>query len=206
VLPFVAAGGGAAGGGAAAEARAHDAALVARALAGDAAAVTALVRRHLPAAYAVARAVVDDPADAEDVCQDVFAALLGRLDECRPAATFRAWLLRSVRNRAISMRRWRRVRAAAPLGTAPGEADVPAPGADPLAAAERAELRARLAAALATLTAVQRTVVVLYDVEGWDHREIAGLLGVAEATSRAALSRGRRRLRAELGPALGRAA
>ena len=180
-----------------------DAVLVARAVAGDADAVTALVRRHLAAAYAVAHAIVLERADAEDVCQDAFTAILARLDECRPAESFRAWLLQSVRNRAISFRRWQRVRAAAVLGTVPGESDVPAAAESPLAAAERADLRARLTAALATLPDAQRTVVLLHDVEGWGHREIGALLGVAEGTSRSHLFSARRRLRAQLRPALG---
>jgi RNA polymerase sigma-70 factor (ECF subfamily) len=190
-----------------AAAGAYDAALVARAVAGDADAVTALVRRHLPAAYAVARAIVADHADAEDVCQDAFAAVLARLEACRPAERFRAWLLRSVRNRAICVRRWRRVRSALVLGAAPGEVDAPAPAADcPLAAAERADLRARLTAALGTLSDAQRTVVLLHDVEGWSHREIGALLDIAEGTSRTSLFAARRRLRAQLGSPLGRAA
>ena len=177
-----------------------DATLVADARAGDSAAFTALVRRHLPAAYAVARAIVIEPADAEDVCQEVFAVLLSRLDECRPAEAFRPWLLRSVRNRAISFTRWQRARATRVLGTGPGEQDVPAAGESPLGAAERADVRARLAAALATLPDAQRTVVVLHDVEGWRHREIAALLGVPEGTSRSTLHAARRRLRAQLTP------
>jgi RNA polymerase sigma-70 factor (ECF subfamily) len=160
-----------------------DAALVRRAAAGDAAAYTALVRRHLPAAFAVARAIVVEPADAEDVCQDAFTSVLARLDDCRPAEMFRAWLLRSVRNRAISFHRWQRVREAAVLGTGPGESDLPAADESPLAAAERADLRARLEAALATLTEAQRTVVVLHDVEGWGHREIAALLMTRKPSS-----------------------
>ena len=177
-----------------------DAALVVRAVAGDADAFGALVRRHLAAAYAVARAVVGEPADAEDVCQDSFLAALERLESCQPPEMFRAWLLRSVRNRAISFRRWQRVRTAEVLGAAPGETDVPTAAEGPLVAAERAELRARLDAALATLSEAQRTAVLLHDVEGRTHREIGQVLGVAEGTSRATLFVARRRLRALLGP------
>jgi RNA polymerase sigma-70 factor (ECF subfamily) len=186
-----------------AEGRVLDAELVVRARAGDAAAYGALVRRHLPAAYAVARAVVGERADAEDVCQDAFTAALARLEDCAPGEKFRAWLLRIVRNRAVSFRRWQRVRVAAVLGTAPGETDLPAAGESPLAAAERADLRARLGAALETLTEAQRAVVVLHDVEGWSHRDVAARLGVAEGTSRATLFAARRRLRTALGADLG---
>jgi RNA polymerase sigma-70 factor, ECF subfamily len=180
-----------------------DTALVARARTGDHAAFGVLVRRHLPAAYAVARSVIGERADAEDVCQDAFAAALARLDDCRPAEKFRPWLLRIVRNRAVSFRRWRRVRVAAVLGTAPGETDPPATAESPLAAAERADLRARLTNALATLSEAERTTVVLHDVEGWGHREIAALFGVAAGTSRATLCAARRRLRELLGSDVG---
>jgi RNA polymerase sigma-70 factor (ECF subfamily) len=185
------------------EAREVDAALVVRAAAGDAEAFGQLVHRHLRAAYGVARAIVGEPADAEDVCQDTFVAVLAHIEECQPPASFRGWLLRSVRNRAISFRRWQRVRTAAALGTAPGEVDLPAAGESPHAAAERAELGVRLTSALATLSDRQRAAVLLHDVEGRSHREIGERLGIAEGTSRAALFTARRRLRTELGPEYG---
>jgi len=181
----------------------RDAELVARVLAGDAEAVRELVRRHLRAAHSVARAVLGNVADAEDACQDAFAAVFARLDQCRPASAFRPWLLRCVRNRAISIRRRQQVRRAEVLGTGAGETDAPAPAAfDPLAAAERAELRGRLAAALDTLSDVQREVLLLHDVEGWKHEEIAAHLGVRPGTSRSYLFSARRRMRAVLGLAL----
>jgi RNA polymerase sigma-70 factor (ECF subfamily) len=181
-----------------ADTRACDAALVVRARTGDAAAFGALVRRHLPAAYAVARSVVAERADAEDVCQDAFAAALAQLETCRPAEMFRGWLLQIVRNRAISLLRWQRVRTAAVLGDAPGETDAPSAAESPLVGAERADLRARLNAALAALSDEHRTVVLLHDIQGWNHRDIAELLGVAEGTSRSALFYARRRLRTQL--------
>jgi RNA polymerase sigma-70 factor (ECF subfamily) len=176
---------------------------VRRARLGDPAAARELVARHLRAALGVARAVLDDAADAEDACQDAFAAVFARLEQCRPAHRFRAWLLQSVRNRAISLYRYRALRRAEVLGSAFGEVDVPAPAAgDPLAAAERGELRARLAAALATLPAPWRETLVLHEVEGWTHDEIAAHLGVRPGTSRSYLFDARRRLRTVLGPAL----
>jgi RNA polymerase sigma-70 factor, ECF subfamily len=185
-----------------AESRTHDAAFVTRARAGDAAAFTALVRRHLPAAFAVARSVVVERADAEDVCQDAFVTAFTRLAQCQPAEQFRAWLLRITHNRAITLLRWQRVRTAAVLGTGPGESDVPASGESPLAAAERADIRARLMTALARLPTAQHTVVILHDIDGWGHRDIAALLGIADGTSRSTLFDARRRLRAQLAPLL----
>jgi RNA polymerase sigma-70 factor (ECF subfamily) len=188
------------------ECRAHDAALdaalVVRARAGDTESFGMLVRRHLPAVYAVARAVVVEPADAEDVCQDTFVNAFTHLADCEPPEQFRAWLLQSARNRAISLIRRQNVRIASVLGTGPGESDVPSPMESPLAAAERMDLGARLRSALAELSSAQRTVVLLHDVDGWSHRDIAALLGVAEGTSRSTLFDARRRLRALLAPLL----
>lgn len=58
---------------------------------------------------------------------------------------------------------------------------------------------ARLAAAMALLTTVQREVLVLHDVEGWKHEEIAAHIGVSAVTSRTHLFKARRRLRVALG-------
>lgn len=183
----------------AAAAAEHDAALVRRARSGDAGAVRELVRRHLRAAHAVARAILLDADDAEDACQDAFVAVLARLDACEPAHKFRPWLLQSVRNRAISLLRRRLARRAEPLGTRDGEIDAAAPpAADPHAHVERAELRAQVRTALASLPEPLRTVVLLHDVEGWRHDEIGAALGIAAGTSRSRLFDARRALRARL--------
>lgn len=171
-----------------------DAALVLRARGGDAGAFEALVRRHLRAAYAVALAQLGHDADAEDAAQDAFVTALQRLDECHRPDRFAPWLLSIVRNRARDRRRWRAVRDTLPL-----EAAEVAPGrADPAADAERGELRADLLAALGTLTETQREVVLLFDLEGWSHREIAAKLGITEGSARVQLFNGRRALRGRL--------
>ncbi|HEX6938893.1 MAG TPA: RNA polymerase sigma factor [Longimicrobiales bacterium] len=172
-----------------------DARLVERAREGDADAFEMLVRRHLRAAFLAAIAVVGERADAEDVCQDAFITALERLEECRKPARFAAWLLKIVRNRAHSHRRYLDVRRAAPL-----REDLHAPGAvsSPARAAERAELRDELKVTLGTLPEVQREVLLLHDLEGWRHREIAELLGLPEGTVRAHLSYARKAMRERL--------
>ena len=62
-------------------------------------------------------------------------------------------------------------------------------------AIERSELNARLSAAIDTLTDMQREVLMMHDVEGWKHADIAHLLGLAESTVRVHLLHARRRLR-----------
>lgn len=182
---------------------AADAALVRAARAGDRDAFGRLVRRHLEAAHGAALAVVRDAADAEDVCQDAFVAAIERLDDCRPEEKFRGWLLVIVRNRALDLLRRQHVRRAEsldaePQSRSPEVAALATREPAPDVAAERADARAQLAAALETLTDTRREVLLLHDVEGWTHREIAAHLGLAEGTVRAHLFWARRALRDRL--------
>lgn len=172
-----------------------DAILVERAREGDSEAFEALVRRHLRAAYATALAIVVEPADAEDVCQDAFISALERLDDCREPDRFAAWLMRIVRNRAHSHLRYLEVRKTAPLH---GDAHATPAAASPARAAERAELRNDLIEQMRTLSEVQRQILLLHDLEGWRHREIAELLGLPEGTVRAHLSYARKGMRERL--------
>ena len=164
-----------------------------RAKSGDASAFEALVRRHYRAAHAVALATLGNGADAEDVCQEAFIRALEKLDRCREPEKFAAWLLRIVRNRAHNHRDYLRVREAAPLDAVPS----PSIGSAPRPA-ERAELRDRLEEAVGSLTEVRRKVLLLHDLEGWRHREIARHLGISTGMSRQHLMHARRDLRAIL--------
>lgn len=170
---------------------------VERARRGDAAAYDALVRRHYRAAYAVALAVVGNRMDAEDVCQDAFLRALQRLDKLQKPERFAAWLLQIVRNRARNFRSYRRVRSARPLEESSAAADE-----DPAREAERQHLRRELESALSGLSEIQREVVLLHDLEGWKHREIAEALGLSEGMSRQHLMGARRLLRERLGTKL----
>jgi RNA polymerase sigma-70 factor (ECF subfamily) len=171
-----------------------DATLVARAQDGDAMAFESLVKRHIRAAHAVALAVLGEIADADDAVQDAFLSAMQHLDSCWPAEKFRAWLLTIVRNRAYDLKRRGRVRLAETLEDDTLATREPSP----LELAERSELNVRLAAAIETLTDTQREVLMMHDVEGWKHADIAKLLGLAESTIRVHLLHARRRLRTQL--------
>ena len=168
-----------------------DTVLVARARGGDALALEALARRHLRPAYAMALAMLRSVADAEDIAQESLMASLQRLDRCRDPSRFSAWLLASVRNRALNRIEMARVRAdyAARAHEAQGEAG----------RGEQVLLRRRLLAALDRLTPVQREVVLLHDLEGWTHAEIAAALELSEVMSRQHLFVARRIMREDLG-------
>lgn len=146
----------------------------------------------------MAVAVLTEPADAEDVCQDAFITALEQLDTCRQPDHFGSWLLRIVRNRAISAQRRRKVRDAIPLEWAEHASGTGSPAAD----ADRSLLRDRLSTAVATLPERQREVLLLHDLEGWKHREIGDLLNLPEGTVRNLLFQARRAMRQELGESL----
>ena len=168
-------------------------ALVARARAGDHAAFGALAERYAGVARRVARAVLGDPDDADDAAQDGFLSVLVKLEQYDPRRPFGPWLLRIVANAATDRRRRRTVRRVEPLD--PG---LVAGGTRPDAAAERRALSERLRQALAELPERRRIAVVLFDVEGYSHAEIAAVLGIPEGTARSEVFHARRRLRVSL--------
>jgi RNA polymerase sigma-70 factor (ECF subfamily) len=168
-----------------------DASLVARARRGDASAFETLIQRHFRGAFLVAMAHLGERSDAEDVCQDAFVRCWERIDDCRDAAKFGAWLLRTVRNTAHNRREYLAVRAVQPLDDADGVASVASPESE----LDRRELRAVLWNALRQLGDIQREVVLLHDHEGWPHAEVAARLDISELMSRRHLSDARRILR-----------
>ena len=119
---------------------------------------------------------------------------LERIEECRKPDRFIFWLLQIVRNHAHNARDYRKVRAAQSLD----DQVIRAP--DDAAARTRAgELSVLLEAALAALTPEQRQVILLKDLEGWDHRSIAASLGISEGMSRQHVFAARHKLKEALG-------
>jgi RNA polymerase sigma-70 factor (ECF subfamily) len=172
------------------EARADEAALVARALAGDRAALGALVTLYEAPVRRLTRAILRNAADADDAAQEAMLSALVKLDQYDPHRPFGPWLLRIASNAAIDRRRRQRVREVSVLRD-----DVASTDALPDQQAERQALGERLRAALDQLPDRYRLAVVLFDVEGYSHAEIADILGVAPGTVRSAVFHARRRLR-----------
>ncbi len=172
---------------------AGEADLVARTLAGERAAFGVLVERYAPQARRVARAVLGDPDEADDAAQDGFLSALVKLGQYDSRRPFGPWLMRIVANAATDRRRRRQVRRVESLD--PG---LVGGGPRPDTEAVRSELGERLRAALAELPPRRRTAVVLFDVEGYSHGEIAEMLGIPEGTVRSEVFHARRRLRALL--------
>ena len=172
----------------------QDAELAALAQAGDREAFGELVQRYAGQARRVARAVLHDPDDADDAAQDGFLAALRHLGRYDPSRPFGPWLLRIVANAAADRRRRERVRTTEPL--APQLAEH---GPAPDRVADVRSLNEALRRALQDLPERQRLAVVLFDVEGYSHKEIGEILGIPEGTARSDVFHGRRTLREVLG-------
>lgn len=167
-----------------------DAELIVRAQAGDRAAFGVLIDRYAAAVRRVARAVLNDPDDADDAAQDAFLSAMVNLKQYDPRRPFGPWLTRIAVNAATDRRRRRGVRRAEPLA-----GHLQARGILPDADADRRALGERLRQALAELSERRRMAVVLFDVEGYTHAEIGQILGVPEGTVRSEVFHARRALR-----------
>lgn len=174
---------------------ADDPALVRAAAGGDMAAYERIYRRHSPRLYAVLwRLCGGHAARAEDALQEAFLQAWRALPGFRFESSLGTWLHRLAVNAALM-----ELRAAAP-----GDArDAGEEGVEALAqlpAHDRcAGTTMDLERALATLPPRARAVLVLHDIEGWKHQEIAVQLQMAVGSSKAQLHRARGLLRARLG-------
>jgi RNA polymerase sigma-70 factor (ECF subfamily) len=167
-----------------------EAVLVGHARQGDREAFGTLVNQYAPMVRRLTRAVLRDPEDADDAAQNAFLAAwtgLSRFDATQP---FAPWLARIAVNAARDLRRRTRVRSTEEIPS-----DLPSGVRGPESAAHAAVLRERLDQAMASLTERQRAAVVLYEVEGYSHAEVAQVLGVPEGTARSDLFHAKRRLR-----------
>lgn len=165
--------------------------LVKRAMAGQASAFEALARSCLRPAYSVALAIVRRPADAEDVAQDALLTAFERIATCREPERFMAWLMTIVRNQSKNWLERRRLRDVLPTE----ETTEPlAPAIDVDSGLERG----RLLGALGALNVAEREVVLLHDLEGFTHQEIAEALGISCVMSRQHLFVARRKMRTVL--------
>ena len=174
--------------------RDDDSELVALAREGDRVAFEKLYRRHRNRVFGLVwRLCGGDAALAEDLLQEAFIRAWNKLDSFRGDSRFATWLHRLSVNVALSDRRIRvrRLERETPLEgaaerTATGEKDV------------YADQRMDLEQAIAKLPERARTVLVLYDVEGYSHAEIAEIAGMAVGSSKAQLHRARKLVREEL--------
>jgi RNA polymerase sigma-70 factor (ECF subfamily) len=168
----------------------RDTADVLRVRGGDASAFSDIVQRHARQAYGIARAILDNHADADDAVQEAWLRVWRSLDRFDSTASFQPWLWRIVGNTARDIRRRRVIRNTDSLCD-----DMPASGSEH---AEQIALREGLSAALGKLSARRKEIVLMHDVYGMGHQEIADAIGLRVGTVRAELCYARRELRASL--------
>ena len=167
--------------------------LVVRIAKGDQAAIQALVARKLPRMLALARRMLGDAGEAEDVAQEVFLRVWKQAGVWRPGGgRFDTWMHRVALNLCYDRLRRRRETPTAD----PPERPDPAPAADQVMVT--AELSVRVEAAVAALPERQREAVVLCHYQELSNIEAAALMGVSIEALESLLARGRRSLRTVL--------
>lgn len=171
-------------------------ALVERCRQGELGAFEELYRAHAGRLYAVALRLVGNPADAEDLLQEIFLAAHRKLDTFRGESALGTWLYRLATNLCLDHLRSRAGRSRQVTDSLDDEREM----ADAISArlAEGTVTKMDLERALARLPDGCRAAFVLHDVEGLEHREIAEILGVAEGTSKSQVHKARLKLRALL--------
>jgi RNA polymerase sigma factor (sigma-70 family) len=167
--------------------------LVDAARAGDVGAFERLVELHQHEVFGLAIRLVGDREMAADVAQEAMIRAWRALPKFRGDAAFSTWVHRITVNTAWTMRSRAKRNAADPLDEIGDVADTD--WLTPERAGETAMLRDALRRALGRLPEVHRTLVVLKDVEGWSHGEIASILGISVTAAKVRLHRAHVRLR-----------
>ena len=171
---------------------ASDEELMSRIAAGDEPAFRVISRRYAARALRLARRILGNEADAEEVVQEALLRLWVNAPRWRPAAAFRTWFYRVVVNLCLNRKR------RAPFA-AIDDVDEPAdPGLDPMAQLEARQSERLVAAAIAALPERQRAAIVLTYQEGLANVETAAVLGTTVSGVETLLVRARRSLRKTL--------
>ena len=170
-----------------------DAGLLARVSAGDARAFRGLVDRHLPTVLAIARRMLRDDAEAEDVAQEALLRLWRNAAALELGeAGVRPWLRRVVANLSID-----RARAKRSTTTTDAVPEGSEPANQVRQVAER-ELGVRVDAALQALPERQRLALTLFHYEGMSQIEVGDAMGISDEAVESLLARARRTLKAAL--------
>ena len=168
---------------------------------GNAAAFDFLYRQHSPRVYALCLRMVKNPTQAEDLTQETFLAVLRGIRGFRGQSAFTTWLHQVARNTVLMCFRKKKLKETSLEEMAESDSE---------SGRLRKELgisdrqlesiadRLLVQAALAQLSRGFRNALVLHDVQGYEHPEIAALLGCATGTSKSQLHKARSRVREQL--------
>ena len=171
--------------------RVNETQLIARVIAGDRLAGRTLYDTHAPRVYSLAYRLSGDAEKAREFTQDTFIRAFSRLSQFRGDAAFSTWLHRIVVT-IVSNARRSEIRTSREVALDEASSiEVTASEAEP-------DLKECIARAVENLSEAYRMTLIMHDVEGYTHAEIAAVLGVPEGTCKSRLSAARAQLRHEL--------
>jgi RNA polymerase sigma-70 factor, ECF subfamily len=176
-----------------------EAALIARAQAGDVAAFEQLSSAYADRVFMLLLRLLGDRAEAEDVAQEVMLRAWQGITRFQSRSSYFTWLYRIAVNEA---NRALEKRARRPAGLPIGERELQlptSPADDPFRQVQASELRLALGRAIAALPPPLRVALVLRDVEGLSTQEAAEIAGVGQAAFKSRLHQARLRVRAAIG-------
>lgn len=170
--------------------RSSDIELVERCGRQEAAAFEELYRLHAGRVYNLACRLSGSLSEGEDLLQEIFVLVFRKLGSYKGEAALGTWIYRLATNHCLDFLRSRDARMRQVTGTL-GDEDVTMPAPARPLRADRIDLER----AIARLPDGYRAAFVLHDVEGFEHREVAALLGIAEGTSKSQVHKARLKLR-----------
>ena len=181
----------------------NEAELIERAKLGDAQAFQALYDKHKRRVYSLCLRMTANTAEAEDLTQEAFLQLYRKIGTFRGESAFSTWLHRLSVNVVLMQLRRKSLPVVSLEETTQGEEDTPKKdfGAEDLALSDEycASLgsidRLQLQKAVDDLPPGYRTIFVLHDVEGYEHNEIATIVGCSIGNSKSQLHKARMKLR-----------
>ncbi|MBN2163724.1 MAG: sigma-70 family RNA polymerase sigma factor [Pontiellaceae bacterium] len=178
--------------------------LVLKAQQGDVHAFDQLVKRYHGKIYALTYNMTSNREDAEDLTQDIFVKAYQALPRFKGKSSFYTWLYRIAVNKTINYRKKRNRKRTMSLDQFDNEIklddiyhDLTSKGS-PLRNLSLSELQKKLNEAMQNLSDKHRTVVVLHDMQGVPHEDIAKMVGASVGTIRSRLFYARRQLQSEL--------
>jgi RNA polymerase sigma-70 factor (ECF subfamily) len=156
---------------------------------GDRSAQYALYKQYSKAMFNICYRITNDPDDAKDVLQEAFLSAFRNLRSFKGESSFGAWLKRIVVNSSINHVKKSKIIFTQLDGHDAGHESVGMHDNEIILEIDR------IKDALQQLPDGFRTVLSLYLFEGYDHREIAGILGITESTSKSQYNRAKKRLK-----------
>jgi RNA polymerase sigma-70 factor (ECF subfamily) len=183
----------------------QDQALAERLRAGDEAAYEALIFRFEQPVFGVVSRLLEDPADAPDVVQEVFLKIFRNITSFRGDSSLKTWIYRIAVNEARNQQRWfgrhrgKEIGLEAETADALGVGDwLPDPTPGPYEEVLDHEVQAMVEEALKRISPTYHTALVLREVEELSYEEIAQILEISLGTVKSRILRGRDALRREL--------